>query len=86
MSERNFDEWFETFREAINSYDSYADFEKSKRKVQKFENELNLLNALIYADDIENKFAALVKKYPEYLKAIPILLGIRGRKNLLSNN
>ena len=86
MSERNFDEWFESFREEINTYDVYNNFEKCRKRVQKFENELNLLNALIYADDIENKFAALVKKYPEYLKAIPILLGIRGRKNLLSNN
>ena len=80
MNERNFDEWFESFREEINTYDVYNNFEKCRKRVQKFENELNLLNALIYADDIEKKFASIIKKYPECLKAIPILLGVRGKE------
>ena len=36
-----------------------------------------MLNSLIGSKDIENKFESLVKKYPEVLKCIPILLAVR---------
>ena len=39
--------------------------------------ELNILNSLVGSKDIENEFKALLKKYPEILRAIPILLAKR---------
>ena len=42
--------------------------------------ELNILNSLIGSKNIEADFEALLTKYPEILKCIPILLAIRGRE------
>jgi len=39
--------------------------------------EINILNALIASKNIEKEFADLIKRYPEVLKAIPILLAVR---------
>jgi len=39
--------------------------------------EINILNSLVGAQNIENEFEALLKKYPECLKAIPLLLAVR---------
>ncbi len=39
--------------------------------------ELNILNSLIGSRSIENEFENIVKKYPETLKCIPILLAVR---------
>ena len=36
-----------------------------------------MLNSLIGSKNIENEFEELVKKYPEVLKCIPILLAVR---------
>ena len=42
--------------------------------------ELNILNSLIGSDNIEDDFEALVYKYPETLKCIPILLAVRANE------
>jgi type II restriction enzyme len=39
--------------------------------------ELNILNSLIGSKDIENEFEGLLRRYPEVLKCIPILLAVR---------
>ena len=74
---RNFREWLKTFRGSIADYKYYIDFEKVYRNVDSIKIELNILNSLIGSKDIENKFDALIRKYPEVLKCIPILLAIR---------
>lgn len=75
--ERNFSEWFSTFRQSINGYDFYVDFKKVYGKVDNIKVELNILNSLIGSKDIENDFIRLLKRYPETLKVIPILLAKR---------
>ena len=77
MSKRDFEKWFATFRESINGYDYYADFEKICRNARKLRDEINILNLLVKAEDIESEFLRIIKKYPECLKAIPILLAVR---------
>lgn len=74
---RDFNSWFSTFRESINQYDYYTDFEKAYENVDKLKVEINIMNSLIGSQNIEQEFADLVKKYPEVLKAIPILLAVR---------
>ncbi|MBE5969204.1 MAG: restriction endonuclease [Lachnospiraceae bacterium] len=78
MIERNFDEWLEKLRNSISGYDYYIDFNKVVKNVESIKLELNILNVLIGAKDIETKFEEIVGKYPETLKCIPLLLAVRG--------
>lgn len=77
MTKRNFDEWLGTFTESIADYAYYIDFAKVYTNVEAIKIELNILNSLVGVKDIEQKFEALVAKYPETLKCIPILLAKR---------
>lgn len=74
---RNFNEWLGTFKESIAEWNYYTDFPKVYNKVSDIKVELNILNSLINSKNIEFDFIALLKKYPEVLKVIPILLAKR---------
>lgn len=74
---RNFNKWISKFKESIADYKYYVDFEKVYRNVDAIKVELNILNSLIGSKDIENEFKALLKKYPEIHKVIPILIAKR---------
>ena len=74
---RNFNTWLSGFGDSISDYDYYVNFEKVYRNVDAMKVELNILNSLIGSKDIENDFEVLVKKYPEILKCIPVLLAVR---------
>ena len=77
MKRRQFEPWLETMRPSINSYGFYTDFAKVDMNVLSVRVSLNLLNALIGAEDIENDFLEIISKYPETLEVIPILLAKR---------
>lgn len=74
---RNFNEWIKNFKESIADYKYYVDFEKVYKNVDTIKIELNILNTLIGSKDIENDFIKLFEKYPEIIKAIPILIAKR---------
>ena len=77
---RNFNEWLGEFRESIADYGYYIDFPKIHNNVDAIKVELNILNALVGSQDIEQEFDALIAKYPETLKCIPILLAVRSNE------
>lgn len=77
MSKRIFNEWLSGFRESIADYGYYIDFEKVHRNVDSIKVELNILNSLIGSKNIEVDFENLIRKYPEVLKCIPLLLAVR---------
>lgn len=77
---RDFNKWLSGFRDSISDYAYYVDFEKVYRNVDAIKVELNILNSLIGSKDIENDFETLVRKYPETLKCIPILLAVRSNE------
>ncbi len=77
---RNFETWLATFRDSIASYDYYTDFAKVFRNAADMKVELNILNSLIGSTDIEKDFETLLKRYPEVLKCIPILLAVRSNE------
>ena len=77
---RDFDEWLSKFRPSISSYAYYIDFEKVVRNVEEIKVELNILNSLIGSKSIEEDFEKVVKKYPETLQCIPLLLAVRGNE------
>ena len=77
MFKRNFDTWLDSFRNSIATYGYYIDFEKVHHNVGAIKVELNILNALIGSANIKADFEALLKKYPEVLPCIPLLLAVR---------
>ena len=74
---RDFNEWINKFRKSIAGYKYYVDFEKVYKNVDEIKVELNILNSLIGSDTIEEDFISLLRKYPEILKVIPILIAAR---------
>lgn len=74
---RNFNVWLSGFRDSIADYGYYIDFEKVHRNVDNIKVELNILNSLIGSKNIETDFENLMRKYPEVLKCIPLLLAVR---------
>ena len=77
MKTRIFEDWLETFRDSINTFDYYTDFEKVYSNVDNLKVEINILNSLVGSKNIEQDFENLLKKYPECLKVIPLLLAVR---------
>lgn len=80
MSNRNFMDWLAGFRDSIADYGYYIDFEKVHRNVDAIKVELNILNSLIGSKNIEVDFENLIRRYPEVLKCIPLLLAVRANE------
>lgn len=74
---RDFSTWLLGFRDSIASYEYYIDFNKVYKNINSIKVELNILNSLIGSKNIKDDFENLLKKYPEILKVIPILLAKR---------
>lgn len=74
---RNFEKWLGKFKNSIATYHYYIDLKKVIKNVDNIKIELNILNSLIGSKNIEKDFENIIKKYPETLKCIPILLAIR---------
>lgn len=77
---RNFSTWLSGFRDSIADYGYYIAFEKVHRNVDNIKVELNILNSLIGSKNIEVDFENLMRKYPEVLKCIPLLLAVRANE------
>ena len=77
---RDFKEWLSQFRVSISNYAYYVDFAKVYNNVDNIKVELNILNSLVGSKNIRQDFLALVGKYPETIKCIPILLAVRGQE------
>ena len=77
MASRDFNTWLSSFRYSIADFGYYIDFNKVYNNVESIKIELNILNSLIGSKNIETDFENLIKKYPETLKCIPILLAVR---------
>lgn len=77
---RNFESWLLTMKDSIATWNYYTDFPKVYDNVNKLKIELNIMNSLIGSKNIEEEFKSLLTKYPEIIKAIPILLAKRERK------
>lgn len=77
---REFNAWLAGFRDSIADYGYYIDLEKVHRNVDGIKVELNILNSLIGSRTIKEDFKALIKKYPEVLKCIPLLLAVRANE------
>lgn len=77
---RNFDAWFSSFKDSIADYEYYTNFEKIYSNVEKVKVELNILNSLIGSKNIKNDFKEILRRYPEVLNCIPLLLAVREKE------
>ena len=77
---RNFKAWLLTMKDSIATWNYYTDFAKVYENVAKLKIELNILNSLIGSRTIEEDFKQIIEKYPEVIKAIPILSAKRERE------
>ena len=82
---RDFTKWLSTFRDSIATYSYYVDFQKVYGNVENIKIELNILNSLIGSKNIQSDFEAILQKYPETLKCIPILLAVRNSEIAVSD-
>ena len=80
MAIRDFNLWLSKLRDSIADYGYYIDFEKVHRNVDDIKVELNILNSLIGSKNIKEDFQSLIKKYPEVLKCIPLILAVRANE------
>ncbi len=77
MKIRTFSQWLSTFRQSINGYGYYTDFEKVYENAERLKIEISILNSLVGSKNIEADFESVIAKYPECIKAVPILLAVR---------
>lgn len=80
MKTRNFNEWLSNFKKSINGYGYYTDFNKVYENAERLKVEINILNSLVGARDIERDFEKIITRYPECLKVVPILLAVRSNE------
>ena len=77
---RDFNSWLGTMKDSIASWTYYTDFQKVYENVNKIKVELNILNSLIGSKNIEQEFKDIVKRYPNVLVVVPILLAKREKE------
>ncbi len=77
---RDFNVWLSGFRNSIADYGYYIDFQKVHRNVETIKVELSILNSLIGSQHIDADFESLMRKYPEVMKCIPLLLAVRANE------
>ncbi len=74
-----FEEITSSFKDKITQWNYFVNWKKVLQNIEPIEKELNLLNYLIGKKDLHKETVALLLKYPETIKAIPLLLAIRDK-------
>jgi len=77
----NLEETLERFHETIvdtnRGYNFFVDWEKVERHIRKYRIEFSILDTLIGSDDFNNDLRNVLRRYPEILPAVPILIAVR---------
>lgn len=83
---RDFNNWFSTLTDSICTYSYFTDFDKIYKNINNIKVELNILNSLIGSQNVEKDFQNIIRKYPETIKCIPILIAIRQQEIIVNDN
>src|SRR3989338_6163454 len=59
------------------TFSYFCDWGKIKKNVEKYKYEINILNYLVGAKDVKTKLQEILKKNPETLKIIPLIIAVR---------
>jgi len=74
-----FNEISSSFKNKITQWSYFVNWQKVLQNIEPIEKELNLLNYLIGKKDLHKETVDLLLKYPDTIKAIPLLLAIRDK-------
>ncbi|WP_024788333.1 type II restriction endonuclease [Lebetimonas sp. JH369] len=74
-----FEEITSSFKDKTTQRDYFVNWKKVLQNIEPIEKELNLLNYLIGKKKLHKETVDLLLKYPETIKAIPLLLAIRDK-------
>jgi type II restriction enzyme len=74
-----FEEIAASFKNKITQWSYFVNWKKVLQNIEPVEKELNLLNYLIGKENLHKETVDLLLKYPETIKAIPLLLAIRDK-------
>ena len=72
--------FFNTIVGTNKTYDFFVDWDKINKKIHDYKLELNILNSLIGSKDFDADLSEILKRYPEVIPVIPILIAIRDKK------
>ncbi|MDR1819554.1 MAG: type II restriction endonuclease [Methanobrevibacter sp.] len=79
----NYSQYFlDSLLETNRTYDFFIDWDKVFSKLENYLIEINILNSLtkISSTSISEKFIEILKKYPECVPVLPMILAIRDKK------
>jgi type II restriction enzyme len=65
---------------SIKYWDYFVNWNKVTKNVDNLEIDLNLLDYLVGKDDVETEFKNLLRKYPNVIRLLPILLACREKE------
>lgn len=77
---RDFETRFKTFKPSLTTYEYFTDFKKVFSSVEKHSKEIEVLNELVGAEDIEKRFIKICETKPFALRILPLLIGCRDEK------
>ncbi len=83
-TKEKFEDWKKNFKETLEGYDYFTDFNKVVKKAGKYKKELDLISSIINKNrtiktkstrekNIKKEFLDLVEEEPSVLKCIPLL-------------
>lgn len=67
----------ETLMVSNKTFSYFVDWSKVKENVKKYDYEINILNYLVGAPDIKTKLIEILKKNPEVLPVMPLIIAVR---------
>jgi type II restriction enzyme len=70
-------EFLDTLLESNATFSYFCDWDKIKKNVAKYSYEINILNYLVGASNVEIKLREILKKNPEVIVAIPLIIAVR---------
>lgn len=70
-----------TMRPGVADWEYFVDWNKVFNNTRQIESSLNIMNYLLGKEDFDNEFRYLVKKYPEIMQMIPVLIVRNGAKS-----
>ncbi|MDU2458719.1 type II restriction endonuclease [Clostridium sp.] len=76
-NEETFKYLISTLKDSIKGWDYFINWKKVYENVRELEIELNLMNYLIGKNNIEEECRYLIRKHPEVIRLIPILIASR---------
>lgn len=77
----NLEELVKKFQETLmisnKTFSYFVDWEKIKENVQKYDYEINILNYLVGISDVKAKLRDVLKRNPEVLPVLPLIIAVR---------